>query len=84
MPRKLSEELKEGDHVSVALRGGAGWVRGAIVWIRDEQMLLKHADPSLGDDVPYVLIDLSEISGLAVPREIEPLSKQAKTPGFLR
>jgi hypothetical protein len=84
MARKLSEELKDGDNVSVALRGGAGWVRGTIVWIRDEQMLIKHADPSLGDDVPYVLIDLSEITGIALPREIEPLSKQAKSPGFLR
>ena len=84
MARKLSEELKDGDAVSVALRGGAGWVRGTIVWIREQQMLIKHADPSLGDETPYVLVDLSEITGIALPREIEPLDEHAKTPGFLR
>jgi hypothetical protein len=84
MARKLSEELKDGDNVSVALRGGAGWVRGTIVWIRDEQMLIKHADPALGDDVPFVLIDLSEITGIALPRDIEPVGKPPKSPGFLR
>jgi hypothetical protein len=84
MARKLSEELKDGDKVSIALRGGAGWVRGTVVWIREEQMLIKHADPALGDEVPYVLIDLSQITGLALPREIEPVTNTAKLPGFLR
>jgi hypothetical protein len=84
MARKLSEELKDGDAVSVALRGGAGWLKGTIVWIREQQMLLKHGDPALGNDTPYVLVDLSEITGIALPREIEPLDEHAKTPGFLR
>lgn len=84
MARKLSEELKEGDAIAVALRGGAGWVHGTVTWIRDEQMLIKHTDGSLGPNTPYVLVDLSEITGLAVPREIEPPEKHAKTPGFLR
>ena len=84
MARKLSEELKEGDAVSVALRGGAGWVRGTVAWIREQQMLIKHADRSLGAETPYVLVDLTEISGIALPREIGPLDEHAKTPGFLR
>ena len=84
MSRKLMEELKEGDAVSVALRGGAGWVRGSVVWIRDEQMLIRHADPALGPDVPFVLVDLSEITGIALPREVEKIDAHNKTPGFLR
>lgn len=84
MPRKLSDELKEGDVVSVALRGGVGWVRGTIVWVREQQLLMKHDNPSLGDQTPYVLVDLSEISGIALPREVEPLQEPAKSPGFLR
>jgi hypothetical protein len=84
MSRKLSDELKEGDAVSVALRGGAGWVRGTVVWIREQQMLLKHSDPALGAEVPFVLVDLGEITGLAVPREIDPLNEPSKSPGFLR
>lgn len=84
MPRKLSEELRENDHIAVALRGGAGWVAGTIVWIRDEQMLVKHAESALGSDTPYVLIDLGEITGVAIPREIEPPVKPSASTGFLR
>ena len=84
MARKLSEEINEGDPVAVALRGGAGWVSGVVVWIRDEQMLIQHKDMALAADTPYVLIDLSEITGLAIPRQIEAPPKPASTPGFMR
>ncbi len=84
MPRKLSEELKENDRVAVALRGGAGWVGGTVVWIHDEQLLLKHEDSTLGSETPYVLIDLGEITGIAVPRALEPPVKPAAGTGFLR
>jgi len=84
MARKLSDELKEGDAVAVALRGGAGWVSGSVVWVRDEQLLMKHADAALSSETPYVLIDLGEITGIALPREVEPTPKPASSPGFLR
>lgn len=84
MARKLSDELNEGDAVSIALRGGAGWVSGSVVWVRDEQMLIKHDDASLSSTTPFVLVDLSEITGIALPREVEPTPKVAKSPGFQR
>ena len=84
MARKLSEEINEGDPVAVALRGGAGWVSGVVVWIHDDQMLIQHKDMALGAETPYVLIDLSEITGLALPRQIESPPKPSSTPGFMR
>ena len=84
MARKLSDELKEGDAVAVALRGGAGWVSGTVVWVRDEQLLIKHSDSGLSNETPYILIDLGEITGIALPREVEPTPKPVGSPGFLR
>jgi hypothetical protein len=84
MARKLSEELQEGDPVAVALRGGAGWVTGRVVWIREEQMLIKHNDIGLQTETPFVLVDLSEITGIALPREVPADPKHTATPGFLR
>lgn len=84
MARKLSDDLQPGDPVRVALRGGAGWLSGTVVWIHESSVLLKHNDPALDEKTPYVLIDISEVTGLALPREIEPPSKSASQPGFLR
>ncbi|MCA1834372.1 MAG: hypothetical protein ABR548_08675 [Actinomycetota bacterium] len=84
MARKLSEEIHEGDPVSIALRGGAGWLTGVVVWVHDEQMLIQHKDMALQADTPYVLIDLREITGIALPRQIEPPAKPSTSPGFMR
>lgn len=84
MAHKLSDDVKQGDPVRVALRGGAGWLSGTVVWIHESSMLLQHTDASLDDKTPYVLVDLSEVTGLALPREIDPPSKTATAPGFLR
>lgn len=84
MARKLSDELKEGDPVSIALRGGAGWLSGTVVWVHEDQMLIKHNDAALRVETPYVLVDLSEITGIALPREVDATAKSAGTPGFLR
>lgn len=44
MERKLLDQLQDGDAISVALRGGAGWIHGEIVWRRDDAMLLKFTE----------------------------------------
>jgi hypothetical protein len=84
MGRKLSDDLHEGDPVAVALRGGAGWVTGTVVWIHESQMLVRHDDSSLDAKTPFVLIDLSEITGLGLPREIEPETRSTFATGFGR
>jgi len=82
MDRKLLDQLQDGDAVSVALRGGAGWIHGQIVWRREDVMLLKVTEGSLPDATPYAIIFLGEITALAVPREFEPPVPEPRKAGF--
>ena len=82
MDRKLLDQMQDGDEVSVALRGGAGWIHGRIVWLREDVMLVKVAEGSLPDATPYALIFLGEITALAVPREFEPPAPEPRKTGF--
>lgn len=82
MDRKLLDQLQDNDPVSVALRGGAGWIHGTIVWRREDVMLLKVTEGTLPDATPYTLIFLGEITALAVPREFEPPMPEPRKTGF--
>ena len=82
MDRKLLDQLEDSDAVSVALRGGAGWIHGQIVWRREDVMLLKVTEGSLPEATPYALIFLGEVTALAVPREFEPPAPEARKTGF--
>jgi hypothetical protein len=82
MDRKLLDQLQDGDAVSVALRGGAGWIHGQIVWRREDVMLVKVTEGSLPDATPYALIFLGEVTALAVPREFEPPTPEPRKTGF--
>ena len=82
MERKLLDQLQDGDAISVALRGGAGWIHGQIVWRREDVMLLKVTEGSLPPATPYALIFFSDVSALAVPREIEPPTPEPRQTGF--
>ena len=82
MDRKLLDQLNDGDAVSVALRGGAGWIHGQVVWRREDVMLLKVTEGTLPSATPYVLVFLSDVSALAVPREVEPPSPEPRRAGF--
>ena len=82
MDRKLLDQLQDSDAVSVALRGGAGWIHGQIVWRREDVMLLKVTEGSLPDSTPYALIFLGEVTALAVPREFEPPVPEDRKTGF--
>jgi hypothetical protein len=82
MDRKLLDQLQDGDAVSVALRGGAGWIHGEIVWRREDVMLLKVTEGSLPEATPYALIFLGEVTALAVPREFEPPAPEPRKTGF--
>jgi hypothetical protein len=84
MDRKLLDQLKDGDEISVALRGGAGWLNGAIVWRREDVVLLKVSEGAGGASPPYALVFLGEISALGVPRELEPPTPEARATGFMR
>jgi hypothetical protein len=82
MDRKLLDQLEDSDPVSVALRGGAGWIHGQIVWRRDDVMLLKVTEGSLPDSTPYALIFLAEVTALAVPREFDAPVPEPRKTGF--
>lgn len=82
MDRQLLDQLRDGDAISVALRGGAGWIHGEIVWRREDVMLLKVTEGSLPDATPFVIIFLGEITALAVPREFEPPAPEPRKTGF--
>jgi hypothetical protein len=82
MDRKLLDQLQDGDAVSVALRGGAGWIHGEIAWRREDVMLLKVTEGSLPSTTPYAVIFLAEVTALAVPREIEPPTPEPRHTGF--
>lgn len=84
MEKKLVDQLKDGDPISVALRGGAGWVHGSIVWRREDVVLLKAAEGSVRPETPYVLVFLSDISALAVPEELTPPAPEVRQAGFGR
>lgn len=84
MDRNLLDQLKDGDEVSIALRGGAGWLQGAIVWRREDAVLLKVTEGAGGAASPYALVFLSEISALGVPRELEPPTPESRATGFMR
>ena len=49
MERKLLDQLQDGDPIAVALRGGAGWIRGTVIWRREDVMLLR----ATGGTMPY-------------------------------
>lgn len=83
MEKSMLEALKEGDAVSVALRGGAGWVHGSMVWRREGMMLIEAADDAVRKETPYVLILLDDVTALAVPGKIDPPG-EGRTPGFNR
>ena len=82
MERKLLDQLQDGDAISVALRGGAGWIHGEIVWRREDVMLLRVAEGSLPAATPYALIFFNDVSALAVPREFEPPAPEPRQTGF--
>ena len=82
MERKLLDQLQDGDPIAVALRGGAGWIHGEIVWRREGVMLLKVVEGSLPPATPYALIFVGEVSALAVPRELEAPAPEPRKAGF--
>jgi hypothetical protein len=84
MDKKLLDQLKDGDEISVALRGGAGWLNGAIVWRREDVVLLKVSAGEVGMAPPYALVFLGEISALGVPRELEAPTPESRHTGFMR
>ncbi|MGH2785067.1 MAG: hypothetical protein ACRDJ1_07380 [Actinomycetota bacterium] len=83
MDKKLMDQLKDGDDVSVALRGGAGWLSGSIVWRREDVVLLKVAD-GVAASTPYVLVLLGDVSAIGVPHELEPPTPEERSTGFMR
>lgn len=82
MERKLLDQLQDGDAISVAMRGGAGWIHGQIAWRRDDVMLLKVTEGSLPPATPYVLIFLGDVGAVAVPRELDPPTPEPRQTGF--
>ena len=82
MDKKLLDQLNDDDPIAVALRGGAGWINGRIVWRREDVMLLKVTEGSLPDATPYALIFFGDVSALAVPRELEPPVPEPRKAGF--
>ena len=81
MDKKLLDQLKDGDEISVALRGGAGWLSGSIVWRREDVVLLKVGE---GSSTPYALVFVSDVSAVGVPRELEPPTPETRSTGFMR
>ena len=84
MDKKLLDQLKDGDEISVALRGGAGWVSGAIVWRREDVVLLKVSQGAGTISSPYALVLLGDVSAIGVPRQLEPTTPEARSAGFMR
>jgi hypothetical protein len=82
MDRKLFDQLQDGDPISVALRGGAGWIHGQIVWHREDVMLLKVSDSGLPAATPYAIVFISDVSAVGVPRELEPPAPEPRKTGF--
>ena len=85
MDKNLLDQLNDGDEVAIALRGGAGWLQGSIVWRREDAVLLKVAAGGAGGaSSPYALVFLGGISALGVPRELDPPSPESRATGFMR
>ena len=84
MEKNLLEDLKEGDPVSVALRGGAGWVHGTLVWRKEGLILLESKDAQLRPETPYTLVMLADVSAIAVPRMLDEPGTGTRSPGFMR
>ncbi|MGH2725930.1 MAG: hypothetical protein ACRDKS_03035 [Actinomycetota bacterium] len=84
MDKKLLDQLKDGDEISVALRGGAGWLSGAIVWRREDVVMLKVSEGSGAAAPPYALVFLGGVSAVGVPRELEPSTPEDRPTGFMR
>jgi hypothetical protein len=82
MERNLIDQIADGDSIAVALRGGSGWVHGEVVWRRDEVLLIKVSEGSLPPATPYVLVFLSDVTALAVPRELDPPTPEPRRAGF--
>jgi hypothetical protein len=82
MERKLLDQIQDDDAISVALRGGAGWIHGTVVWRRDDVMLLKVTEGSLPPQTPYALIFTSDVTAVAVPRAFEPPTPEPRKTGF--
>lgn len=84
MEKKLLDQLKDGDEISIALRGGTGWLNGAIVWRREDVVLLKVSEGSSGSAPPFALVFLGEIAALGVSHELEPPTPESRSTGFMR
>ncbi len=82
MERKLIDQINDGDAISVALRGGAGWLHGELVWRREDVILLKVSDGGLPAGMPYAVVFLGDVSALGVPRELEPPAPEPRKAGF--
>jgi hypothetical protein len=84
MDKRLLDQLSDGDPISVALRGGAGWIHGSIAWRREDVLMIKVADGVLPAQTPYALVFLGDVSALGVPHELEPPTPEPRSPGFMR
>jgi hypothetical protein len=83
MERRLLDQLADGDPISVALRGGAGWIHGTLVWRREDVILLKVDAGALRPETPYALVFLADVSAIGVPRELTPPSPEPRPAGFI-
>ncbi|MGH2829788.1 MAG: hypothetical protein ACRDJM_04835 [Actinomycetota bacterium] len=84
MDKSLLDKLQDGDAVAIALRGGAGWVQGTVVWKREGVMLIEASDKQLRSDTPYVLVLLEQVTAIATPHKIDAPGTEPRTPGFNR
>ncbi|GAC1410374.1 MAG: hypothetical protein NVSMB57_04070 [Actinomycetota bacterium] len=84
MEKSMLEKINEGDPISVALRGGAGWVHGTLVWRKENVVLMEATDPAVRKETPYVLVMLGDVSAIAVPSKVDPPGTEARSPGFMR
>lgn len=84
MERSLLEKLQDGDPVAIALRGGAGWLQGTVVWKREGIMLIEASDKALRSETPYVLVLLEQVTAIGTPHKVDPPGPEPRTPGFNR
>jgi hypothetical protein len=82
MERKLLDQLQDGDPIAVALRGGAGWIKGTVIWRREDVMLLRATGGDLPAETPFVLIFLLDVTAVAIPREVDAPTPEPRRPGF--
>ena len=84
MEKKLLDQLADGDDISVALRGGAGWLHGSIVWRRDDVVMLRVTEGTIRPETPFAIVLLGDVSAIALPHELEPPTPEARATGFMR